>query len=227
MYLARLVMDVTAQGARRDLRNCQELHKTVMSAFADTDVQDARHHFNVLYRLMPSGGSKYILYVQSMAKPEVARWLSKGYLYPLQEGRLLLDIPDPDSFIRERLLLNFDLLACPTKIAGTSTKQERLNGNRRNGYRVPLGTAEERLEWLGRKAEVGGFRLLESWEAGKYTAYGTNKINQKGKMYHVGVRFLGTLKVTDQEEFTTTMRRGIGPGKAYGYGLLMVKRHSR
>lgn len=226
MHLTRLVMDVTAQGARRDLKNCQELHRTVMSAFANTDAQDARRHYDILYRLVPYGGSKYILYVQSMAKPQVSRWLNKGYLYPLQEGNILLKISNPTSFIKEGMLLNFDLLACPSKITGTSTKQERLNGNRRNGQRVPLRTAEERLEWLTRKAEAGGFKLLETWEAGNHTTYGTNKSNKKGKMYHVGVHFLGTLIVTDCEKFILAMQHGIGPAKAYGYGLLMVKQYS-
>ncbi len=226
MYLARLIMDVTERGARRDLRNCQDLHRTVMSAFDNTNERDARRQFDVLYRLVPSGGSKYILYVQSRVKPEVVRWLDKGYLYPLQEGRFLLNISEPAKIIKKGMLLNFDLLACPSKVSGTSTNQERLSGNKLNGRRVPLETAEERLGWLARKAEAGGFRLLEAWEAGKHTVHGTNYSNKKGKIYHIGVRFLGSLLVTDQEKFLSTICCGIGPGKAYGFGLLMIKKYS-
>jgi len=226
MYLARLAMDVMAPGARRDLRNCHELHRTVMAAYGDMDRQEARRHFNVLYRLAPSGGSMHILYVQSQTAPEVGKWLEKGYLSPLQAGRVLLEISAPEVFSRAGMLLNFDLLACPTKTVSTSTKQERLQECRRNGHRVLLGTEMERLGWLARKAETGGFELLEVWESGKYSTFGYHKPEKGGKMVHAGVRFQGTLRIANPVQFAETMRCGIGPGKAYGYGLLMVKRCS-
>ena len=41
-------------------------------------------------------------------------------------------------------------------------------------------------------------------------------------MTHSSVLFDGLLRVTDTDAFLRTLVRGIGPGKAFGFGLLSV-----
>ena len=41
-------------------------------------------------------------------------------------------------------------------------------------------------------------------------------------MTHLAVRFDGLLRVTDAGDFRETLICGIGPGKAYGFGLLSI-----
>ena len=46
----------------------------------------------------------------------------------------------------------------------------------------------------------------------------------KQKLTFAGVLFDGHLEVTDASLFYETIRQGVGPGKAYGFGLLSVGR---
>ena len=48
------------------------------------------------------------------------------------------------------------------------------------------------------------------------------KMGESYKMTHLAVRFDGFLRVTDAGAFRETLTRGIGSGKAYGFGLLSV-----
>ncbi len=45
---------------------------------------------------------------------------------------------------------------------------------------------------------------------------------QSHKTTHLAVRFDGLLRVTDADDFRETLVCGIGPGKAFGFGLLSV-----
>jgi len=89
------------------------------------------------------------------------------------------------------------------------------------GKRVPVPT--EMLEdWLSRRAELGGFRVrrLASIQAG--WAY-MNKTRERGKGQRLrSVRYEGVLEVVDAGRFDDTLIEGIGPGKAFGFGLLSV-----
>ncbi|RMF67773.1 MAG: type I-E CRISPR-associated protein Cas6/Cse3/CasE [Calditrichaeota bacterium] len=40
---------------------------------------------------------------------------------------------------------------------------------------------------------------------------------------HVAVDFRGHLRVTDREAFRNAFTKGIGPAKAFGFGLLMLQ----
>jgi len=43
-------------------------------------------------------------------------------------------------------------------------------------------------------------------------------------MTHFTVRFDGLLRITDPDAFRATLIRGIGPAKAFGCGLMLVRR---
>ena len=43
-------------------------------------------------------------------------------------------------------------------------------------------------------------------------------------MYHDAYHYQGTLQITDAAAFRRAMQGGIGSGRAYGFGMLMVKR---
>jgi CRISPR system Cascade subunit CasE len=89
-------------------------------------------------------------------------------------------------------VFSFDLLALPTKKVAEE--------GRKNSKRKFLTTREEREDWLNRKAEAGGFETL----------------------YSDPVRFTGRLVVTNSDKFKETYCKGIGAGKAYGAGMLLL-----
>lgn len=80
------------------------------------------------------------------------------------------------------------------------------------------------LDWLARQGARGGFRVEEA-EPGPIVARRVVRdvrSRQRPMTFHE-VEFTGRLVVTDAEAFRETLARGIGRGKAFGYGLLMVR----
>jgi CRISPR system Cascade subunit CasE len=95
-------------------------------------------------------------------------------------------------------------------------------------------TAVERAEWrndqlrnwLQSQGDRGGFDV-DACEPGPIVArriVRTENGRPKGRpMTFHEVEFTGTLRVTDREAFARICARGLGRGKAFGYGLLMVR----
>lgn len=112
----------------------------------------------------------------------------------------------------------FDLRANPTrKLAKLGPDGERA----KNGRRQPLTQIGEQTEWLQRKAEQSGFKIIEAPDIG----FCQDQVFRKrtGRGVHTGVRFRGLLEVTHQENFETTFYRGLGSAKGFGFGLLLLQ----
>lgn len=222
MYLSLLRFDYRSFQVLRDVRDVVRLHQLVMGAFPailEPEVE-ARAYYGVLHRLeIDTRRGDLALYVQSAIEPD---WSGlAGYLLP---GTAALPNPGVRSVaeayagIREGRTLRFRLQANPTRKVETKSGPD---GERRNGRRVPLGSPEQQMDWLARKAEKSGFVLLEARLAGDGRV--------PGRGYRSGrevtlqpVLFEGRLRVTDVGRFVGALRQGIGPGKAWGCGLLSV-----
>jgi len=80
--------------------------------------------------------------------------------------------------------------------------------------------------WLERQGERRGF-AVEACAPGPIVArriVRTERGRPRGKaMTFHEVEFTGTLRITDRDAFTRTLREGLGRGRAFGYGLLMVR----
>ena len=67
---------------------------------------------------------------------------------------------------------------------------------------------------LDRDDKVQGWRPAGASPTGSHAP--------RSRLTFEGVTFEGVLEVTDPERFAATVRSGIGPAKAYGYGLLSL-----
>lgn len=223
MYLSRVILNPTSRQVQHDLADCQALHSTILKAFPlkALDSIDAREQFGVLYRTdVDSQGNMY-LYVQSHVAPNW-EFLPLGYAASLPVSK-------PVGELYERItsgtILGFTLRANTTRKVGTTSKTERIQGGQKsNGRRVFLTRSEEQLEWLERKAQGCGFKVL---------AVNLRHEDSRGRhadshrLRFLGVVFEGALTVTDRVLFLDALRQGIGPGKAYGFGLLSVAPRAR
>ena len=91
---------------------------------------------------------------------------------------------------------------------------------KKNGRRTGIYDEQELRRWLARKAEAAGAELLDvSSGAPLQTHFVRN--GRRGK--HVSVDFTGALRVVDRDAFIRTFHQGIGPAKAFGFGLLMLE----
>ena len=91
------------------------------------------------------------------------------------------------------------------------------------GKRQDLKTDEERFDWLRRKGERCGFRVV----ACGLTVLSFGAIKGSGSSRRPSfnaVRFDGELVVTDPVAFVASLATGFGPGKAYGFGMMSIGR---
>jgi CRISPR system Cascade subunit CasE len=167
-----------------------------------------------LYRIDPLAGGGVVILVQSAAKPN---W---GYAF-CNADHLLAAPPEVNfpafSFSLEQHL-RFRLVANPTRKIDTKSGPD---GCRRNGKRVPVRT-NELYNWLARRADPAGFSIDRDSTAVQAGYIYVNKTSDGPGQRLRSVRYDGILKITDPAHFQESLICGIGPAKAFGFGLLSV-----
>lgn len=225
MYLTRLTLDARDGRARNDLADTHRLHRRLMTLFPDELGEAARASAAVLFRV-ESLGERPVLLLQSALEPDPTR-LPVGWLAASFDGvpsASVRALGEAWGALRTGTVLRFRLLANPARKIETRS----VDGVRRNGKRVPLRTEDAALAWLARKGTAGGFTLLpsEDWpdrpDVAATPAGRTIGQRTGGAVTVEGVLFEGRLRITDADAFRSTLRTGVGPGKAFGYGLLSV-----
>lgn len=222
MYLSRLDLNPRNRFVRKDMADCASMHITVMKAFPQSYEGPARERWQVLYRAdIARSTGRVTLLVQSGIQP---RWehLPSGYAPTPTGDQPVKCLDDAYNSLERGLRLVFRLRANPTKRL-PSPAESRIPGKR-----VELRTQEERVAWLERKADAGGFSLVQTRAAPHVANVRIGPGDQ-----HVGRRadadlafgavlFDGELEIVDETIFRQTLSKGIGPGKAYGFGLLSI-----
>ncbi|MGO9166463.1 MAG: type I-E CRISPR-associated protein Cas6/Cse3/CasE [Candidatus Sulfotelmatobacter sp.] len=204
IYLTQATLDF-ATAARMRLRNSYDWHQAVWKAFPGSDKQPR----DFLTRLDQRRDGFRLLLVSPVlpARPDwcpadVASWQTK---------------PIPDAYFTRRQYI-FQLCANPTK----KVSKKRPDGSlTKNGRRVPLRKREELAEWIKRKGDHGGFTVDEATLC--TFPRGAEYFEKNGQpCLHSAVEFQGMLTVTDPAQFHDTFTRGVGPAKAFGFGLLVI-----
>lgn len=253
MYLSQLTLDARRQQVRRDLGDCHELHRTLLHAFPQAPAgEPGRAYAGVLFRVDVERGQAVAL-VQSRLAPNWSA-LPAGYLKgDVAEPAKVRDLDCALAGLETGRRLRFRLRANPTHAVpdpGTIGRFGR--GQRRSllfGPSVAKDglTAEQRcVQWLDRKGTSGGFRLAsiarspffaEDAEAAELPDVrvaveddlrGARRDPALGgarkQLTLSPVLFEGWLEVVDAEALRGVVAQGIGPGKAYGCGLLSLAR---
>lgn len=200
MYLVQLSLDLSMSVVRRDLGNSYDMHRTLSRAFIDIE-NDRVNRF--LWRLEPSlSGRQPVVLVQSESPgswDRVIDELAGGVSIQTKQF-------DLDAMCTDHRTFRFRLLANPTVA--------------RLGKRWGLVTADAQLAWLARQAERAGFAV----QAGLVTGSDVQHCKKKDSI-RISLRracFDGILQMTDKPALQRAVRIGIGPGKAFGCGLLSL-----
>jgi CRISPR system Cascade subunit CasE len=231
--------------ARSELAEPYEMHRTLMRAFPQVQNEsemNAREMFAVLFRVdWENQTNRALVFVQSAVEPD---W---SFLAARREY-LLSEIQEPNpafkdvsvfyQSLHDGQVLYFRLRANPTK----RIQKAKVGDVELEGKRVGLLREEEQVDWLMRKGRErekgtpGGFELLVhqvEGESGEVSVVPRVSITREGKISarrkdgvqkttHLAVRFDGLLRIIDADVFRETLARGIGPGKAFGFGLLSI-----
>lgn len=216
MHLSKLTLHPRSRDARRDAGSPYDLHRTLARAFATPEGVDYRSHHRVLFRLEPASPTAkgQVVLVQSGTLPD---WheLPEGYLLDAQTR------PNEPSFA-EGQTFAFRLVANPTR------KVKR--PGQRQGRRVGLGdTLTENgsspvLEWLHGKGQQHGFSVSFAVVNPFVLGSCLHPLSDKRGLPLWGARFDGLLQIKDLKLFSEALQRGIGPAKAFGFGLLSLAR---
>lgn len=199
MYLIKAELD--RRDAKRLLADCQQMHRFV-TGFFGTD----RKSNQVLYRTNLIQNKLCIyLYAESPVERvpdncQIQQRDVRSWLDSMETGQIW----------------SFDLIASPTKKVASEGKK--------NSQRRILRQPHERQEWLERKSEKNGFAILQFQEQEQLHVSGRHQANKGGVMYHDAYHYQGVLQITDAEAFRKVLQSGIGCGKAYGFGMMMLNR---
>ncbi len=205
MYLSRLILDPRSRRTQSELTSPYELHRTLLRAFPD-DLTEERVLFRV--DIDRRTGAPTVL-VQSQGPPDWS-FLSgtKGYL---------LDGAAEDNPAHKEVTL---------RLQAGQVLAYRLRANptvKRDGKRLGLFDEQDQLDWLRRKAEQGGFRLLSAAATPEGFSGSRKRASAgAGDISHYAVRFDGHLQVLDPALLHETIAAGIGPAKGFGFGLLSL-----
>jgi CRISPR system Cascade subunit CasE len=239
VFLSRLRVNVGSDPNRPNpgrqwLRNLYHVHQRLCMAFPSAAQKDGDGEFlkpfhpdgfaqvhgprtaeqAFLFRIDPQPDGNPAILVQSALEPDWDYAFSNaGFLLAAPPGVKEFDPP-----FSKGQSLRFRLVANPTRKIDTRTGPD---GKRRNGRRVPV-KYEKLPEWLGRQGTRGGFELAEGPCVCLPGYVYMSKSREGGSQRLFSVRFDGLLRVTDADAFRQTLIRGVGPAKAFGFGLLSV-----
>lgn len=203
-WLAKLQVPY-AVAARNKLYDGYDWHQALWRAFPGR--RDETRDF--LTRV-EKRAQHFAVYLLSEHKPVCPPWCPEVF-WNLAEIK--------DSFWTHELY-RFDLLANPSrKIVKIGANGERT----KNGRREAILKQEEQVAWLQRKAERGGFKVMDAPPLEVDKAQRLTFGCKQGDGSHFGVHFRGVLQVIDRSSFRETFRRGIGTAKGFGFGMLMMQ----
>jgi len=181
------------------------MHKTISKAFGDNP--DVYKRARCMFRVEDSKDlSSPVVLVQSLERPDWKK-LTVGQDYFISEP----NVKEFSPIFRQGQRLAFRLKANPT----VKRKREGEQKSKREG----LYKENDHLAWLARKAEASGFKLIS------VVPKPANKLefgSGDEKKAFCEVTFDGQLVVVDPEKMAKAVMSGVGPAKAFGFGLLSV-----
>ena len=186
------------------------LHQAVWDVFADSPDRD------FLYRL-DAVGRVPLVHAVSARKPQdrkgIWRIESKEYAPQIKRG----------------MRLGFTVRVNPT--VKRDGKRHDVVMNEKHKLRaegqVNESPAQEIVsaacdKWIGTRSEKNGFKVLQ-FRADGYRQVDFQKKDGVPVRYSV-VDITGVLEVADEKAFIKMLFEGLGPGKAFGCGLMLVRR---
>lgn len=206
MFLSRV--EIPWQSAR----NPYEFHRQLWRLFPGEPKETRSSNEGVrqgfLFRVeQASTGRPACLLVQSRQSPSAA------------SGVALTNTKEfsPQPAVGQRLA--FVLTANPVKTIQDAQRDSK-SGKLSEKCRVPLISEEDQRAWIVRKLEAAA--EVESVTVLPHAPTYFRKGNRGGKL--VTITYEGVLKVTNPVALVGLMENGIGPAKAFGCGLLLVRR---
>jgi CRISPR system Cascade subunit CasE len=226
VYLSEVTLDPRRRTALKLLGDSYGMHRFLLMGFPDGDREAMGR---MLYRAESRREAIRVL-VQSEIRPDWSRLEAEAKSIRGPKETPLFR-PDGSPIFQAGQTLRFRLRANPT--AKRAEKKRRA-----------LLTRDEQCEWLARKGVQHGFELIPvpndpAWfdpfeeepecrmevriiKLDRMIGRKQAESGENMQIEHFGVDFDGSLRVTDPRLFAEAIRKGVGPAKGFGFGLLSV-----
>ncbi len=247
MFLSMLLIDVGSdpdhpRPGRLWMRNRYRVHQRLCMAFPSRQQKEgddaflkpfapdqfAQGHVHVrrngdsgfLFRIDPHSGGRCVILVLSAIEPDWEyAFHNAGYLLA---GRPQTRLFSPEIAAgqnwRFRIVCNAVFRARKASSHGDEAIHEKWIGKR-----IGVSGDERSLRnWIDRRADGSGFRILEIALAQPGYVYVNRSKGEAGGQQLRSVLYEGILQVAGPEKFRSALESGIGPGKAFGFGLLSI-----
>lgn len=240
MYLSWLLIDTGENpdrprpGRRQWLRNAYRVHQRLcmgfpssprqqldaefMKPFKSEDFGNGHVHVSraadagFLFRVDPQPRGRAVILVQSAIRPDW-KYAFKNAQHLLAAGP---QVRDWAPAFEARDALRFRLRA-------NTVRRMKSDTPNKDGPRVPVPATYERLrEWLAHRAERAGFELINLSTTAPGYVYANRERQREAGVRLRSVLYEGVLRVTDADAFRGSIESGIGPAKAFGFGLLSI-----
>ena len=155
-----------------------------------------RDHANILYRKdISRDGDSIILMVQSDIQPVTTDVLA------IEKS---VNVDERNKSIKNGSIIHFNCKLQPT------VKQ--------HGKRKAIRNKEDRNLWICRKLKSAGVETLSCSESDRVTSVFNHSTAGKIETFV----YSGSLQVSDADKFLKAYQKGIGAGKAYGCGMMIL-----
>ena len=214
----RTLLPLLLDGGNSRGRLQQPGHHLVWSLFAD--VPDRQRDF--LWREMAQG----TFLILSARKPQ-----DHHALFVVDEPKRFAPVLTPGDQLRFSLRANPVVRRRRDTLGLSSTKHDVVmdalralpSGERANHRQSAI--REQGFGWLQRQGKRAGFEVrIDDVQIDGYQQHRLGRKNSSRSMSFSTLDFEGVLEVRDPEALLANIARGFGPAKAYGCGLMLIRR---
>lgn len=215
-YLSKIDINPQRRRGRMFLANPRVVHAAVMSCFPPADADRGR----ILWRL-DSEGVSHRLYIVSPDRPDMSHIVEQAGWE--QAPGMTADYDAMLDALAVGQMWGFRLAANPVKSEPVAGKRGRI---------VPLAGVAGQTEWLVRRCDELGVSFGDNdpsfiLSSDRTASFGRPDPHSDGKRKTVTLRrvqYDGLLTVEDPDKLRRALVGGIGRGKAYGCGLLTLRK---
>ncbi len=200
MYLSKILMSGPS------CRNPYETHRALWKLFHE----DADANRDFLFHVGQSDRNYAEIIMQSSRKPEKSANATK-----------IIASKEYNPIFLAGYRLRFLLIANPIKMIHDEGERKNANGEIKK-CRVPLIREDDQRAWFERK--LGAAASLETLIVDPVSSIKFRKAREDRAGKIQPVSFQGILRVEDAEAMTALLKAGIGPAKAFGCRLMLVRR---
>jgi CRISPR system Cascade subunit CasE len=200
MYLSKILVSGPA------CHNPYEIHRALWKLFPE----DTGANRDFLFHVGQSDQNRAEILMQSNREPIKLSGTAK-----------ILACKEYNPTLSAGYRLRFLLIANPVKMINDEGERKNAKGDIKK-CRVPLIREDDQRAWIERK--LGAAASLETLiiDPAISIKFRKTREDQVGKIQPVS--FQGILIVENAEAMTALLKTGIGPAKAFGCGLMLVRR---